>query len=81
MPTQLIPFGLPVTMVTNQVYALPTVVKATGFCSDAAPTMEQSNDITFAVKAAVTFTAGIATLVGSFIRATTGTPTIILTRD
>jgi hypothetical protein len=80
MPTPLLSFGLPVTMTTNLVYALP-VVKANAYSSDTTPTMEQSNDITFAAKTTVTFTAGAATLVGMFVRATTGTPTIVLTRD
>jgi len=81
MPTQLLQFGQLTTMATNQVYAVPMSVKVTAFCGDTTPTMEQANDITFAAKAAVTFTAGVATIVGAWIRATAGTPTIILTRD
>jgi predicted RecA/RadA family phage recombinase len=80
MPTTSIPIGMPVTMVTNQVYALPAV-KTTAFSSDTTPTLEQSNDSTFAAKAAVTFTGGSATMTGLFVRATAGTPTIVLKRD
>lgn len=81
MPTQLLSFGVPWTLQTNQVYAIPTPVKATAFSGDATPTIEQSNDFAFGTKAAVTFTGGVATLVGTFIRATTGTPTVLLNRD
>jgi hypothetical protein len=80
MPNLLLPIGPSTTLVTNQVYALPAV-KVTCFSSDTTPTLEQSNDSTFAAKAAVTFTGGIATLVGPFVRATAGTPTITLKRD
>ena len=80
MPTQLLPVGTPTTLVTNRVYALPAV-EVTGFSSDTTPTMEQSNDFTFAAKAVITFTAGAATLTGPFIRATAGTPTLTLKRD
>lgn len=80
MPTQLIPYGMPITMVTNQVYALP-VAKSTLFSSDTTPALEQSNDITFAAKVVVTLTGGMSTVAGEFIRATAGTPTIILSRD
>jgi hypothetical protein len=80
MPIELIPCGMPVTLVTNKVYALP-IVKTTGFSSDTTPTLEQSNDSTFTLKNAVTFTAGIANFVGGFVRATAGTPTLILKRD
>lgn len=81
MPTQLLSFGVPWTLQTNQVYALPAPVKATVFSGDTTPTLEQSNDFTFTTKAAVTFTAGVATLAGTFIRATAGTPTVLLNRD
>ena len=80
MPTQLLPIGPPTTLQTNVVYALPAV-EVTCFSSDTTPTLEQSNDITFAAKVAVTFTGGMATLGGGFVRATAGTPTITLKRD
>jgi hypothetical protein len=80
MPTLSIPFGVPVVLVTNQVYALPTA-KSNLFCSDTTPALEQSNDITFAAKAAITLVGGQSVVTGSFIRATTGTPTIVLRRD
>ena len=80
MPTQLLLFGVPTVMQTNQVYAVPAT-KVTAFSSDTTPALEQSNDFTFAAKAAVTFTGGMATLGGAFVRATAGTPTILLSRD
>ena len=80
MPTQSIPIGPPVVMATNQVYALPAV-KVTAFTEATTPTLEQSNAIGFAAKAAVVFTGGVAPLYGQFVRATAGTPTIVLKRD
>lgn len=80
MPNLLLSFGVPTTLVTNQVYALPAV-EATVFSDDTTPTLEQSNFSNFSTKAAVTFTAGTATLTGMFVRATAGTPTITLKRD
>jgi hypothetical protein len=80
MPTQLLPIGPPVTMVTNQVYALPAV-EVTCYTGNATPTLEVANDAAFANKNAVTFTGGQGTLTGVFVRATAGTPTIVLKRD
>lgn len=76
MPTEVIPIGFPVTMVTNQVYALP--LARVSMFSDAAVTMEQSNVIGFGTKQAITLTAGVSPLDGAFVRATAGTPTVIL---
>ena len=80
MPTQLLSFGVPYTLLTNVVYALP-VAKANVYSGDTTPTLEVSNVVDFAAKTAVTFTAGVATLTGLFVRATAGTPTIVLKRD
>jgi hypothetical protein len=78
---QLIPFGPPTVMATNVIYATPGGAKASVFCGDATPTIEQSNVQDFATKSAVTFTGGLGTVVGAFIRATAGTPTVVLMRD
>ena len=80
MPVTLLSCGMPTTLVTNQVYALPAV-KVTAFSGDTTPTLEQSNAADFVAKTAVTFTGGMATLAGGFIRATTGTPTLTVKRD
>lgn len=80
MPTLAIPFGMPVTMVTNQVYALPAA-KATVFSDATTPSLQSSTTLGFVANAAVVFTGGLATVAGGFIRATTGTPTIVLKRD
>lgn len=79
MPS-LLSCGVPYTLVTNQVYALPAV-KTFLFCGDVTPTLEQSNDPTFATKAALTLTGGISQVTGLFLRATAGTPLITLSRD
>jgi hypothetical protein len=78
MPTEVLPIGIPTAMVTNRVYALP--IAKTSVYSDAAATLEQANDFTFTAKQAVVFTAGVAPLSGAFIRATAGTPVVILKR-
>ena len=80
MATTLLSCGYPFTLLTNQVYALP-VCKVTCFSSSVTPTIEQSNDITFAEKTAITFTAGQSTLGGVYIRATAGNPVVTLKRD
>jgi hypothetical protein len=77
---QLLSSGVPYILQTNVVYALP-VTKTTLFCGDTTPALEQSNDITFASKVALTLTGGMTTVAGGFIRATTGTPSITLRRD
>lgn len=79
MPTFSIPIGVPTVLATNTVYALPVMPKVSVY-SDAAATLEQANDFTFASKQAVVFAAGVAPLNAAFIRATAGTPTIILKR-
>jgi hypothetical protein len=59
MPTFSIPIGVPTVLATNQVYALPLSPKVSVY-SDAAATLEQANDFTFAAKQAVVFAAGVA---------------------
>jgi hypothetical protein len=80
MPNQLLSCGVPYTLVTNQVYALPAV-KTYLFCGDATPTLEQSNVQDFSTKATLTLTGGVSQVTGLFIRATAGTPIIALSRD
>ena len=80
MPTQSIPIGPPTTLVTNQIYALPAV-NCTLFTDAATPTLEQSTVIGFGTKVALTFTNGACLVSGGFVRATAGTPTIVLKRN
>ena len=80
MPIQLLSHGVPVTMVTNQVYALPAV-KSTLYSSAAAPALEVANVSDFLLKTAVTLTGGAAVVAGKFIRTTAGNPVITLARD
>lgn len=79
MPMQSIPIGPPVTLLANQIYALPAV-KVTLFTDAAAPTITQSTTPTFVANSAVTLTGGAATVTGGWIRATTDT-VVILKRD
>jgi hypothetical protein len=78
MPTEYIPIGVATILATNRVYALPAINGSV--YSDAAATLEQSNAFDFAAKQALVFTAGVAPINGAFIRATAGTPTILLKR-
>lgn len=80
MPTELLSCGVPHALTTNRVYALP-VCKTTVFTGDSSPALEQSNVLDFSTKSAVTLTGGMASLAGGFMRATTGTPIVILSRD
>ena len=79
MPS-LLSCGVAHTLGTNVVYALP-VCKTTIFCGDSSPALEQSNVETFLTKSSVTLTGGLGSCAGGFIRATTGTPIVILSRD
>lgn len=79
MPVPLLTCGVPLTLQTNVAYALP-VPQVRVFCGDSTPALEQSNVLDFATKSAVVLTAGAAELSGGFIRATTGTPLILLCR-
>lgn len=72
--------GVLSSLTQNTIYALPAV-KVRLFCSDAAPTFQQSNSPTFATNVAVTLTDGMADLAGGFLRCTTGNVTVMLRRD
>lgn len=79
MPMQSIPIGMAVTVLANTVYALPAV-EVVMFTDAAAPTVTQSNTSNFAANAAVTVTAGVATLYGGFVKFAADT-LVILKRD
>lgn len=79
MPVMSIPIGPPVSLVANQIYALPAV-KVTMFTDTTSPTIQLSNTGVFTANVAVTLAAGGATLVGGWLRAT-GATSIILKRD
>ncbi len=57
MPTESLSIGPPITLVQNQIYALPAVA-CTLFCSNTTPTLQVSNDPAFATNIALTLTAG-----------------------
>lgn len=80
MPTELIPIGMPVTLVQNQVYALPAV-KTTLFTDATTPTIQQSNTAAFTANVAVTLTGGAAAVGAGFLRTTGTGVTIVLKRD
>jgi hypothetical protein len=80
MPVQLLSVGYPYTLQTNVVYAAP-INKTTIFCGDSSPALEQSNIADFSVKSPITLTGGLGTVAGAFIRATTGTPLVVFSRD
>lgn len=79
MPTELLPIGMPWTMIANRVYALPQS-KVLLFTDAAAPTITQSGTQAFTANSAVTLTGGMATLGGGFIKATADT-LVTLKRD
>ena len=79
MPTQLLSPGMPWTILAGQVYALPAV-KCTLFTDAASPTITVSNTQAFTANAAITLTAGAATVAGGFIKAAADT-LITLKRD
>jgi len=79
MPTELLPLGMPVTLVANQIYALPAV-ECVLYTDAVGPTITMSGTVGYAATTAVTLTDGKATLGGSFLRCTTGI-TIVLRRD
>lgn len=80
MPTQLLSFGIPYVLQANTVYALPST-KGTVFCADTTPGIEVSNLFDFSIKQSLTLSAGVSTAGGKFVRATSGTPSICLSRD
>lgn len=77
MATQLLSIGYPQAMVQNQIYALPAR-QTRLFTSDAAPTLQQSNDVAFPNNVAVTLVDGAAIVSGGFIRCTSGNITVAL---
>jgi len=80
MPTELLTMGNPWTMVTNRVYALPGT--GTNLYTDSAgAAFEQSNVIDFSTKSAITLVNGSAKVYAAFIRATAGTPLVVLKKD
>jgi len=78
MPTELLPIGMPWTMIGNRVYALPGV-KTTLF-TDSAATFTQSLTQAFTANVALTLTGGSATLSGGFLKASADT-LVTLKRD
>jgi hypothetical protein len=80
MPTELLPVGTPVTLVQNQIYALPAA-KVTLFTDAATPTIQQSNTAAFTANTAVTLTGGSSVVSSGFLRATTAGVVITLKRD
>jgi hypothetical protein len=80
MPQEFIPLGMPVTLVQNQIYALPAV-KCTLFTDATTPTIQQSNTQAFTANVAVTLVAGAATLNGGWLRTTSSGVIITLKRD
>lgn len=77
--TQSIPIGLAVPLTTNQVYALPGVACII-YSDTAGAAFEQSNVIDFATKSSVTLTEGAGRVSAAFLRATTGTPLVRLSK-
>jgi len=80
MPTQSIPIGPTATLTQNVVYALPGI-SVTLYSDSGGAAFEQSNDITFATKSAVTLVGGAAKVNGAFIRSTAGAAVVRLTQD
>ena len=78
MPTELLPIGMPWTMIGGRVYAVPAV-ECTLF-TDAASTFTQSMTQAFTLNQAVTLTAGSAALTGGFLKASVDT-LVLLKRD
>lgn len=63
--------GVVFTMAQNIAYILPSQ-KCSIFTTAVAPTIQQSNDITFATFAVVSLTGGTGTLSGEYVRCTSG---------
>jgi hypothetical protein len=79
MPIEVLSIGPIQTMRANVVYALPAV-NVTMYTDGATPTMTQSLTQAFTANTPVTFTAGVASPTGAFIKATADT-LVILKRD
>lgn len=71
MPISTISPGPVTPMLQNVIYALPAC-RTRIFTSDAAPTIEQSNDSAFSDNVQVILIDGMNDLAGGFIRCTSG---------
>lgn len=71
MPTQMLDFGYPQTMIQNQIYALPPMGVVLITCTDGVSTFEDANDVAFTIPHAigVAGTGGL-TVARAFIRVT-----------
>lgn len=78
MPMEALSTGMPITLVQNQIYALPPRLCRL-FTSATAPTIQVSNNPTFSpdTPVAVTLTAGAADVAAGWIRCTSAGPTIV----
>lgn len=63
----------------NQVYALPAA-RVLLFTEATTPTLQQSNDVTFAASTAITLTGGQAELAGAFLRCTSAGPINVIVK-
>ena len=79
MPLQVLPLGVPFTILNGIVYALPGK-RCLLFCSAGAPALAMSNDPAFATTIAVVLTNGQMEVAGGFIKATADTPIIVKPR-
>jgi len=73
--TQMIDVGVPTPILQNQVVALPAS-RSLVFTSDAAPTIQVSNDPAFGTNAATTLTNGQFETAAPFLRCTSANITI-----
>ena len=80
MATELLSIGPPITLVQNQIYALPAV-KTTLFTDATTPTIQQSTTAAFTANVVVTLTGGMGTLTGGWLRTTSSGVVITLKRD
>jgi adhesin HecA-like repeat protein len=76
----LLPIGMPVTLVQNVAYALPAV-ECVLYTDAATPTLQVSNTPAFTLNTALTLTAGAVAVTGGFIKSTAGAATVTLKRD
>lgn len=74
-----LPLGQIVTLVQNQIYALPAN-RSLLFTDATTPTIQQSNTAGFTANVVVTLTAGSAQLSGRFLRTTSSGVVATLTR-
>jgi hypothetical protein len=79
MPTQYVQVGVPFQALQNVIYALPNS-RCLLFCDTAAATIQQANDVAFAVNQALTLSSGQAEVAGGFFRVTSGNVLVSLKR-